>query len=117
MVQRGAGTLLSLGIVGVALAVLMLISVAGHVGSKQLEVQALADRIALVSDDALRGKTPTPPCQLAEEISAKNSAELDTCRIVERKVFIELHIYIDFSFLKKTATLSLKASAAAEPLR
>ncbi len=113
--ERGAGTVLGLAIVAVAVSVLLWVCAASLIGSKQLEVQALADRIALAADDALRGKTPTPPCDLAKQISAENSAQLDTCRIVENKVFIELHIYIDFSFSTKTATLSLQASAAAEP--
>ena len=112
---RGAGTVLALGLVAVALAVLGWVSVAGQIGSKQLEAQALADRVALAADDALRGKTATAPCDLANQISAENSAVLDTCRIVETKVFIELHIYIDFFFSQKAVTLSLKASAAAEP--
>jgi secretion/DNA translocation related TadE-like protein len=114
--EAGAGTVLALGLIAAALAVLGWVSVGSLVGSKQLEAQALADRVALAADDALRGKIAGAPCELANQISAENSAELDTCRIVERKVLIELHIYIDFSFLQKTATLSVKASAAAEPL-
>lgn len=115
--QQGAGTVLALGLVAAALAMLSWVSVAGFIGTKQLEAQALADRIALVADDTLRGKGTTPPCELAKQISLKNSAELDTCRIVESEVFIKLHIYIDFSFSTKTATLSLQASAAAKPSR
>lgn len=113
--EAGAGTVLAIGLVAVALAVLGWVSVAGQLGGKQLEAQALADRIAMAADDALRGKTATAPCDLANQISAENSAVLDTCRIVETKVFIELHIYIDFFFSQKAVTLSLKASAAAEP--
>jgi secretion/DNA translocation related TadE-like protein len=114
--ERGAGTVLALGFIAVALVVLGWVSVAGQIGNRQLEAQALADRIALEANDALRGKVATPPCELAKQISTENSAVLDTCRIVEQKVFIELHIYIDFSFSTKTATLSLQASAAAEPV-
>lgn len=115
-VERGAGTVLALALIAAALAVLGWVSLSSFIGTKQLEVQALADRIALAADDALRGRGAAPPCELAKEISSKNSAELDTCRIVEKKVSIKLHIYIDFSFLLKTATLSLQASAAAEPV-
>ncbi len=113
--ERGAGTVLAITFVAAALAVAVWVGVAGQIAGRQLEAQALADRIALAADDALRGKTPTPPCDLANRLAAENSAVLDTCRIVENKVFIELHIYIDFSFSTKTATLSLQASAAAEP--
>ena len=113
--ERGAGTALSLSFVGIALAALTWVSLAGQVATKQLEAQALADRVALAADDTLRGKSATAPCELANLISAENSAVLDTCRIVETKVFIELHIYIDFFFSQKAVTLSLKASAAAEP--
>jgi secretion/DNA translocation related TadE-like protein len=114
--EKGAGTVLALGLVAAALAMLAWVSVASYIGTRQLEVQALADRIALAADDALRGKETTPPCELAKEISEQNSAELDTCRIVESEVSIKLHIYIDFSFSQKTVTLSLHASAAAEPV-
>jgi secretion/DNA translocation related TadE-like protein len=115
--ETGAGSLLALAFVAVALSVLGWLTVVGQIGSKQLEAQALADRIALAADDALRGKTAAAPCELANQISAENSAVLDTCRIVESKVFIELHIYIDFSFSQKAVTLGVRASAAAEPAR
>ena len=115
--ETGAGSLLALLFVAVALGVLGWLTVVGQIGSKQLEAQALADRIALAADDALRGKTAAAPCELANQISAENSAVLDTCRIVESKVFIELHIYIDFSFSQKAVTLGVRASAAAEPAR
>lgn len=113
--ERGAGTILALSLVVAALGVLGWAAIAGQIGSKQLEAQALADRIALAADDALRGKTAAAPCELANQISSENSAVLDTCRIVESKVFIELHSYIDFSFSRKAVTLGVRASAAAEP--
>ncbi|MEY4368050.1 MAG: hypothetical protein RLZ28_1465, partial [Actinomycetota bacterium] len=56
------------------------------------------------------------PCQLAKEISAENHAKLDTCRIVESKVLIELHIYMSFGFSTNVEALRLNASAAAEPI-
>jgi secretion/DNA translocation related TadE-like protein len=116
-VERGAGTVLALGLIAASVAALSWVCVTVAIGSKQLEAQALADRIALVADDALRGKGTGAPCDIARQVSEANSAELDSCRIVEQKVSIKLHIYIDFSFSAKTATLSLQASAAAEPGR
>ena len=114
--EKGAGTVLALGLVAVALAIVGWVSIATSMGRKQLELQALADRIALVADDALRGKIARPPCELAKEISAELDAKLDTCRIVESKVFIELHIYMSFGFSTNVEALRLNASAAAEPI-
>ena len=114
--ERGAGTVLALSLVAVALGVLTWVSIATHIATKQLEAQALADRVALAADESLRGKGEGPPCELAKRISEQNGGQLDRCRIVERKVVRELHIYIDFSFSTKTATLSLQASASAEPV-
>jgi secretion/DNA translocation related TadE-like protein len=114
--ENGAGTVLALGLVAVALAVVTWVSLATSMGVKQLELQALADRIALTADDALRGKISGAPCELAKEISAELDAKLDTCRIVESKVFIELHIYMSFGFSTNIEALRLNASAAAEPV-
>jgi len=111
----GAGTVLALGLIAVALSVFALVASAVSVGRAQLEAQALADRIVLAADDALRGALPTPPCRLASQISAESSAELDTCRIVEKKVFIELHLYRGFGFSANALKLRVQASAAAAP--
>ena len=112
---NGAGTVLALMVVSAALATLSWVSVSVAIGKGQLEAQALADQIALAADDALRGKTATAPCQLAKQISANNSAELDSCRIVEQKVSIKLHLYRGFGFSAKSFKLSLQAAAEAAP--
>ena len=113
--DSGAGTVLALALVGASLAAVGWVSVATRAGVQQLELQALADRLALTADEALRGKIAKAPCELAKEISVENHVNLDTCRIVESKVLIELHTYVSLGVSIKVEPFRLKASAAAEP--
>lgn len=113
--DSGAGTVLALALIGASLAAVGWVSVATRAGVQQLELQALADRLAIAADEALRGKFAKAPCELAKEISVENHVNLDTCRIVETKVLIELHTYVSLGVSIKVEPFRLKASAAAEP--
>lgn len=87
--ERGAGTILALAIVFIAITFAAL---ALSIGVRMLEnsrVSKQTDSIALAAADALRGVSTGYPCIVAKDMAEMNGLELRLCRIVGFEVLIE----------------------------
>lgn len=77
--ERGAASVLALGIVGATVALTALIlPVTAAFAASQRAANA-ADAAALAAADALSGAVPGVPCRLAEQTAARNGAGLTSC--------------------------------------
>lgn len=79
--DRGAASVLAVGIVGavVALTALVVPAAATFVVSQQ--ASNAADAAALAAADAVSGAVPGVPCELAAEVTARNGASLASCEV------------------------------------
>ncbi|WP_395243833.1 Rv3654c family TadE-like protein [Agromyces sp. MMS24-K17] len=78
--ERGAGSVLVLGVAGaiVALTALVVPLLAVHVAGQR--AANAADAAALAAADALSGAVPGIPCDLAAATAARNGAAMADCR-------------------------------------
>lgn len=89
--EKGSGTVLALAVVSLAVSLLILSQALAFNLLSNLRLQATADSIAVASADSLRGLSLGFPCEVAEQMSVANMANLDECRIVGVEVFITVH--------------------------
>ncbi len=89
--DRGSGTIMAISVVMLALGCLGLSQAVAFNLISQARLDALADSAALAADNALRGLTVGYPCELAKQISERDMAILDECRIVGLEAFVNLH--------------------------
>jgi secretion/DNA translocation related TadE-like protein len=77
--ERGAASVLALGIVGavVALTVAVVPMLTVFVASQR--AANAADAAALAAADAISGAVPGVPCPLARQVAARNDATLGSC--------------------------------------
>lgn len=77
--ERGAGTVLVLGVVGaiVALTAAVVPQLSVHVAS--MRAANAADAAALAAADAVSGAIPGIPCDLAAATATRNGATLESC--------------------------------------
>lgn len=77
--DRGAASVLAVGIVGAVVALTaMVVPVATTFVSSQRAANA-ADAAALAAADAISGRVPGVPCELAAHVAARNGAVLSSC--------------------------------------
>ena len=89
--ENGAGTVLALAVVSLAVSLLIVSQSLAFNLLSNLRLQATADSIAVAAADSLRGLSLGFPCEVAEQISVANMVNLDECRIVGLEVFIIVH--------------------------
>jgi secretion/DNA translocation related TadE-like protein len=89
--DRGAGTILALAVVSLSVSLLIVSQAQAFNLLADLRLQATADSIAVAAADSLRGLSLGLPCEIAEQMSAANMANLVECRIVGLEVFITVH--------------------------
>ena len=89
--ENGAGTVLALAVVSLAVTLLMVSQSLAFNLLSNLRLQATADSIAVAAADSLRGLSLGFPCEVAEQISVANMVNLAECRIVGLEVFITVH--------------------------
>lgn len=77
--DRGSGTVLALGIIGVLLILFAVIAGVIAVVSAQHRAYAAADLSALAAADSARGMSSGEPCAVAAEIARANRAVLVGC--------------------------------------
>lgn len=83
--QRGAGTVVALGLVAAIVGItLVMFNVSNRV-IQQARVNALADIAAVAAADALRGLVAGYPCEVAREL-----APVTSCVIIENDVLLEV---------------------------
>jgi secretion/DNA translocation related TadE-like protein len=89
--EKGAGTILSLAVVVLSVALLIIGQAQAFNLLADLRLQSTTDSIAIAAADSLRGLSLGLPCEIAEQMSAANMANLVECRIVGLEVFITVH--------------------------
>lgn len=77
--ERGAGTVLALGLGMLVIAAAVLIVMLAQSAAMALRAAAAADLAALAAADAARGITPGEPCTVAAEAARRNGARLLSC--------------------------------------
>lgn len=83
-----SGVALNLGLLGSMTALTLGASVVGEVPLEQVRLQAAADQIALIAEDAQRGLVTGFPCELALRAAERFAVRLDTCRILNSEAWI-----------------------------
>ena len=88
----GSGTMLSLGIIVVAMAGFGLTQTVAANYLSQARLDSITESAALSADDALRGLVTGYPCEIAREIAIENIVILDECRIVGFEAFVQMRV-------------------------
>lgn len=79
--ERGAGSILAVGVLSAIVAALLLVTPLSRVIIVRAETAAAADAAALASADVARGISPGVPCPIAASVASSNGAQLDECRV------------------------------------
>lgn len=77
--ERGAGTVLALGLGMLVLAAAVLIMLLAQSAAMAFRAAAAADLAALAAADAARGITPGEPCAVAADVARRNGARVLSC--------------------------------------
>lgn len=77
--ERGAGTVLALGLGMMVVAAAVLIVLLAQSAAMALRAAAAADLAALAAADAARGITPGEPCAVAADVARRNGARILSC--------------------------------------
>ena len=85
-----SGSVLAVGLVGAAATLALVLGASSEIIVEQVRIQAAADQIALIAEDAQRGLATGFPCELAGQWSQRFGYELDTCRILNCETWIAL---------------------------
>lgn len=79
--QRGSGTVAALGVIAVLIVLLGLVAVLGAASTAKSQAVRAADLAALAAADTARGLTIGDPCTVAEQVAARNGAQLQECTV------------------------------------
>lgn len=79
--ERGAGTVLALGLGLVLLLAMTAVVLLGQAAVLASRAAAAADLSALAAADAARGLTSGEPCAVAAEVAARHGARLLACAV------------------------------------
>ena len=77
--ERGAGTVLALGLGLVGVLAAALVALLAQSGAMAYRAAAAADLAALSAADAARGLTPGGPCAVAVDAAGRNGARILSC--------------------------------------
>jgi secretion/DNA translocation related TadE-like protein len=77
--DRGAGTVLAVGLVAVVLVLAAALAVLTQAATARHRAEAAADLAALAAADALLGRADGDPCARAARTAAANGARLASC--------------------------------------
>ena len=90
--EHGSGTVLSLGVISMLVAVFCLLQVPLADLVLKARTQSAVEQAALAGADALRGLTTGIPCEVASVVLLRNSSKMFSCRIVENTVYVSARI-------------------------
>ncbi|WP_125612445.1 Rv3654c family TadE-like protein [Specibacter cremeus] len=79
--ERGAGTVLVVGLVMVLMILLASVLLLAQAAVAARRAATAADQSALAAADAARGLAPGEPCRVAGEVAGRNGARLAACTI------------------------------------
>lgn len=74
--ERGAGTVLALGIVAAIVGLASVMFNVSNLMISQIRLNALADNAAVAAADALRGLVAGYPCEVAKQLAPVTSCEI-----------------------------------------
>ena len=114
--ERGSGTVLVLGVIGVLLAlavgVVALIQAQAAAGRARLA----ADLAALGGATALNSITaPADPCAVAGGVARANGAALSSCAVTGEDVVVEVGVRVQVLGVGRTATAAARAGPVDAP--
>ena len=79
--DRGAGSILAVGVLATIVATLLLVLPLCRVLVIRAEMTGAADAAALAAADVARGLSPGVPCVMAASVARSNGAQLNECRV------------------------------------
>lgn len=88
--ERGAGTVLALGLVAAVVGVLLIMFSVTNRFLEQARLSSLADRAAIAGADALRGLLAGYPCKEAGFLVNREGASMVSCTISSMDVLVEI---------------------------
>lgn len=88
--ERGAGTVLALGLVAAVVGVLVIMFSVTNRFVEQARLSSLADRAAIAGADALRGLVAGFPCKEAGDLATLEGASVASCTISAMDVLVEI---------------------------
>lgn len=91
-VERGAGTILALAIIGALCALMMATMPVASVFLGRAQSAGAADAAALAAADAASGWTAGIPCLVAASTAASNRATLIACRVEGSVVTVRVQV-------------------------
>lgn len=90
--ERGAASVLALGIVGAVVALTVLtVPMLSAFALAQCAANA-ADAAALAAADAISGAVPGAPCDLAERTAVRNGADVEVCDLDGAVAFVAVRV-------------------------
>lgn len=90
--DKGAGTVLAIGLIGAAATLFLATALLSNLWLQKLQLQQAAETAAISAADSLRGLSTGYPCDVARQIAELNMAKLVECRIVGFEVYIKVRL-------------------------
>lgn len=110
--ERGAGTVLVLGVCAVALGLLGVLMLVGQAAAAQARASTGADLAALTAADTARGLRSGDPCAAAATVATANRVRMTGCRIgTERGGTAEIIVSAPMPYPWPAATARARAGA------
>ncbi|MBW4094979.1 MAG: flp pilus-assembly TadE/G-like family protein [Acidobacteria bacterium] len=114
--EAGAGTVLLVGLVSVALALILVVLLLVQAATGAQRAATAADLAALAAADAARGLVQGQPCQLAGEVAARHEATVTRCAITGASQDVaEVDVSLPLPGLLGAATGRARAGPPPEP--
>lgn len=102
--DRGSGSVLSIAVVGVILAIAAILVPLSLVLTARQAAAGAADAAALAAADAAVGIVPGSPCAVADPVAAANGAEVTACRMDGVVVTVRVSVNAAGMDVSSTAT-------------
>ena len=114
--ERGSGTVLVLGVIGVLLALAVGVTALIRAQAAAGRARLAADLAALGGATALNSITaPADPCAVAGGVARANGAVLSSCAVTGEDVVVEVGVRVQVLGVGRTATAAARAGPVDAP--
>ena len=114
--ERGSGTVLVLGVIGVLLALAVGVTALIRAQAAAGRARLAADLAALGGATALNSITaPADPCVVAGGVARANGAALSSCAVTGEDVVVEAAVRVQVLGVDRTATAAARAGPVDAP--
>ena len=114
--ERGSGTVLVLGVIGVLLALAVGVAALIRAQAAAGRARLAADLAALGGATALNSITaPADPCAVAGGVARANGAALSSCAVTGEDVVVEAAVRVQVLGVDRTATAAARAGPVDAP--